>query len=254
MSDDAPSFRIAIADKASPWRERLAAMYRDDGHTVEVTDDGYEAVRILSETEAPIHAMILGQNLVGVSGLDALYLAHVRHMEEGRKRHEWGVRTLLLRIEVALDTKLRSLLRSRGVTAFLKESHEPRSVFAQTSMLLYAEFRAHPRYQLEVQAFLKEQSGDDVTPGLIRDISAGGARFETTTEAAGKSFLPDAALDLSLSYVAAGRTLRFECPVEVRNLVQHKGDPLLVAGLRFQDMSDSMRAALDAILADREKR
>ena len=207
-----------------------------------VTEVGHELRRALEETAVPPRIIVVGPNLIGIGGLEALYQAERTLLLEKKVRPTWPVRTVSLITEVRSDAELLDLLRRRGATHFIYRDDPIDRTVAALLANLKPSSRALVR--IDVTAHFEAQA----VPGAVYDISRTGAQLVLESEELPRMPLVGSSVALQLSF----RRTRLDCAAEVRGLTTKNGSQgkRLVLGLQFKSLDDSASDLLERMIRE----
>jgi hypothetical protein len=231
---------VLLADAPSAWRSAVAEGLRAAGRSILVVDDGANVLSALTDAAHRPAVVIVGQELRGLSGVDALFLAR-----EAQTSLEPRGRVFLV-TDVHHDVQFLELLRARGVHDFLHRDEPAGQAVERVLSDLGPDRRLGERDSVRLDAVVLFKNKE--IRGSLYDLSLTGAQL----------VIPANALEPSQVSIGTVLHLRFgfrdeqlEGSAEVRRLSMQNslfGDGL-VFGVRFTALDEAQRAKLERVLA-----
>lgn len=221
--------RIVIADVDSPWRAELVAGLEAVEPAVRITDNGNEVCRALEEVAHPPRIIIVGQQLRGIGGLEALHQADRTLAFEKKERPQWPTRTVSLITDVRSDAELLDLYRRRGATHFIYRDDS----LEKTVNALLANLRPAARALVRMDATVTI-AGKSLS-GAVYDLSVTGAQLVLASFSGAAMPAVGSVMPLQLQF----HDNKLKCKAEVRGLTAKNASQgqRLVLGLQFLALS-----------------
>lgn len=226
---------ILLAERTSPWRDRIAEGLRADGQELEVTQNGSTALAALHRTPG-VDIAVIGIELDEISGIDVVFLAS--------SKGGCTARRVLFICPVRSDLELMELIRKRGVAGFLYPNEPEGTVVDRILAVRHSEARATVRVPCQIETSLRWRT--QTRAAVIVNLSTGGAQIELSAKDAPDC--PSADERFELSFFWGGATL--SCKAEVRRITERKrifGGRQLVLGVQFHEISPSRERLVEIV-------
>jgi len=234
--------RVLVADAPTPWHQELLDALGQDAGACRISASGKELAEALAGTDRQV--VLVGDGLTELSGLDALYAAHLARAKVRNSGPRSGPITLLI-FDARADTELLALLRARGVDGFIRRNEPVEEVAARIRSCLYVEQRVAPRQPIKAKA--KIEIGGQKLAGQVEDLSIGGAQL--VLPAKKLTPLPPIGTQLELETEVAAMQLKLTCAI--RRLDVRKGllGDRIALGVAFVSPDFDQQKSLETVLA-----